>query len=84
MSDELTISADILNNKNLLPIEKIVLADLKRLDKGEGIKINNTDMSKRYYVTKGRCSQIVVKLEREGHLTTTYDNQNNRTIKIKE
>lgn len=83
MENGVTITKELWHDDNLSLIEKVVLSDLKQLGNIE-IKLNNLEMSERYKVTRGRCSQIIISLEKKGYLQTRYDRLNERTIKIKE
>ena len=81
MENGVTITKELWHDDNLSLIEKVVLSDLKRFGDVE-IKLNNLEMAERYKVTRGRCSQIIISLEKKGYLQTSYDKVNRRTIKI--
>jgi len=58
-------------NKNLSIMEKLFLVEIDSLDNEDGCYASNSHFSEMFYISKGRCTQIVKSLERKGFVKIT-------------
>src|SRR5699024_10564078 len=72
------IPKEIWLSENLSMQEKIFLSEIDSLDNEDGCFASNGYFAEFFSLSKGRCSQIISKLEEKGYITAEYIRNNNK------